>query len=389
MNVVGIIAEFNPFHSGHAHLIHQAKEITGSEYAVVVMNGSFVQRGEPAVFSKYHRTRAALEGGADLVLELPVRFGISSAGDFALGGVMALSSLGFVTHLAFGSEEGEIGPFQEAASALSQESEEFRRILSCALREGLPYPAARAQALAETSSIPLSLQEQPNNILGVEYCLALKKLRSPLIPVTIPRTGMGYHDRAGTGGAAQPEHPSATALRERIRQDGTPHLTLEDLGSALDYALLKSTDLTRYKDISPELARRIRRCLWDHRTIQELIQRCRTRAFTDGRIRRGLMQCLLGITAAAPSMPYLRLLGLRKEPAEKGVSSLLSQTTDSCQILSRLAADVKKLTPGALSLFQQDLFASELYRQTWCRKYGVHLPNEYQHSPVIIAQWRH
>ena len=80
MNVVGIIAEFNPFHSGHAHLIHRAKEITGSEYAVVVMNGSFVQRGEPAVFSKYHRTRAALEGGADLVLELPVRFGISSAG---------------------------------------------------------------------------------------------------------------------------------------------------------------------------------------------------------------------------------------------------------------------------------------------------------------------
>ena len=120
MNVVGIIAEFNPFHSGHAHLIHRAKEITGSEYAVAVMNGSFVQRGEPAVFSKYHRTRAALEGGADLVLELPVRFGISSAGDFALGGVMALSSLGFVTHLAFGSEEGEIGPFQEAASALSQ-----------------------------------------------------------------------------------------------------------------------------------------------------------------------------------------------------------------------------------------------------------------------------
>lgn len=101
------------------------------------------------------------------------------------------------------------------------------------------------------------------------------------------------------------------------------------------------------------------------------------------------MQCLLGITAAAPSMPYLRLLGLRKKPAEKGASSLLSQTPDSCQILSRLAADVKKLTPGALSLFQQDLFASELYRQTWCRKYGVHLPNEYQCSPVIIAQWRH
>lgn len=389
MNVVGIIAEFNPFHSGHAHLIHRAKEITGSEYAVAVMNGSFVQRGEPAVFSKYDRTRAALEGGADLVLELPVRFGISSAGDFALGGVMALSSLGFVTHLAFGSEEGEIGPFQEAASALSQESDEFRRILSCALREGLPYPAARAQALAETSSIPLSLQEQPNNILGVEYCLALKKLRCPLIPVTIPRAGMGYHETGSAGGMAQAEYPSATALRKRICQAGTPHLTLEDFGSALDYALLADTDLSRYKDISPDLAGRIRRSLPDHRTIQELIEHCRTRAFTDGRIRRGLMQCLLGITAAAPSMPYLRLLGLRKEPAEKGASPLLSQTPDSCQILSRLAADVKKLTPGALSLFQQDLFASELYRQTWCRKYNMHLPNEYQCSPIIIAQWRH
>lgn len=384
MNVVGIIAEFNPFHAGHAYLIQQAKKATGSEYAVALMNGCFVQRGEPAVFSKYDRARAALEGGADLVLELPLRFGISSAGDFALGGVMALSSLGFVTHLAFGSECGETGPLQTAASLLAEESEDFRRILTQALREGLPYPAARAMALSESADIPPSLLEQPNNILGIEYCLALKKLDSPLIPVTVPRIGMGYHDAGSTGYPTQAEFPSATALRRKISQDGTPHLTLADFDSALGLALLQNRDLTKYKDISPDLASRICRFLPDYRTIQELVTRCQTRAFTDGRIRRGLMQCLLGIGTTDLSIPYLRLLGIKKEPEKKGAGTLLPQVPGSCHILSRLAVDIKQLSPNALSLFQQDLFAADLYRQTWCRKYNVTLPNEFQSSPAVI-----
>ena len=386
MNVVGIIAEFNPFHRGHAYLIQKAKEITCSDFAVVVMNGDFVQRGEPAIFSKYERTKAALEGGADLVLELPVRFGISSAGDFALGGVLALSSLGFVTHLAFGSECGDIRAIQNAAYALSEETEDFRQILSCALREGLPFPAARVRALTETTSTVPSLLEQPNNILGVEYCLALKKISSSLIPVTMPRTGMGYHDTFLLRRDSQTEYPSATALRQEICGSETPHLILEDFDISLGYALLQDSDLTKYKDISPDLARRIHHCISDYHTINKLTEQCRTKAFTDGRIRRGLMQCLLHIETTDLTMPYLRLLGLRKNKHKNTeASSLLSQVPDSCRILSRLATDIKTLDPQALDLFRQDLFASDLYRQTWCHKYNVSLPNEYQRSPIIVG----
>ncbi len=404
MNVVGIIAEFNPFHQGHAYMIQKAKEITCSDLAVIIMNGEFVQRGEPAVFSKYDRTKAALEGGADLILELPVRFGISSAGDFALGGVLALSALGFVTHLAFGSECGDILPFQDAAAALFEESEEFHQTLAHLLREGMSFPAARSHALTETSPIPPSLLKKPNNILGVEYCLALKKTNSPLIPVTIPRTGMGYHETFAneydqgkkdkpshrpegllSGKAPQMNVPSATALRQKIYDSDTPHLALEDFDSALGYALLQDSNLTRYKDISSDLADRVQHCIPDYRTIRELTGQCQTRAFTDGRIRRGLMQCLLHIEATDHTMPYLRLLGLRINNKNTGASSLLSQVPDSCHILSRLAMDIKILDPHALALFRQDLFAADLYRQTWCRKYNISLPNEYQHSPIIVG----
>lgn len=382
MNVVGIIAEFNPFHEGHAYLIQKAKEETGSDLAVVIMNGDFVQRGEPAIFDKYRRTEAALKGGADMVLELPVRFGVSSAGDFALGGIMALSALGFVTHLAFGSECGELPPFLETSTILLKESEEFRKILSHCLRDGLSYPKARAHALEATARVSPEFLAQPNNILGIEYCLALKKLSSSLIPVTVARKGMGYHEIYHPDEERENIYPSATALRQHIHTENTPHLTLEDFDSAIGYALLENSSLTKYKDISPDLAGRIQGLLPDACSTEELITRCQTRAFTTGRIRRALIQCLLHVENTEPVMPYLRLLGLVDK--KNGTGSLLSQVPGSCQILSRLAADTKNLDPEALTLFRQDLLASDLYRQTWCHKYNVHLPGEYQHSPIII-----
>lgn len=382
MNVVGIIAEFNPFHEGHTYLIQKAKEETGSDLAVVIMNGDFVQRGEPAIFDKYKRTEAALKGGADMVLELPLRFGVSSAGDFALGGVMALSALGFVTHLAFGSECGELPPFLETSTILLKESGEFRQILSRCLRDGLSYPKARAHALEATAQVSPEFLAQPNNILGIEYCLALKKLSSSLIPVTVARKGMGYHEIDNPDGERENVYPSATALRQHIHTENPPHLTLEDFDSVIGYALLENSSLTKYKDISPDLAGRIQGLLPDVCSTEELITRCQTRAFTTGRIQRALIQCLLHVENTEPVMPYLRLLGLVDK--KNGTGSLLSQVPGSCQILSRLAADTKNLDPQALTLLRQDLLASDLYRQTWCRKYHVHLPGEYQHSPIVV-----
>lgn len=384
MRIVGIISEYNPFHSGHAYHIRKAKELSGADYAVIIMNGDFVQRGEPAVFDKYIRTRQALEGGADLVLELPLRFGISSAGDFALGGVLALDSLGFVTDICFGSECGDIQLLIHTASVLAKETEDFRTTLAESLKQGLPYPAARAHALKSVLSadgsadIDESFLNQPNNILGVEYCLALQKLHSPIRPITIERKGQSYHSTVRTKPQGEAGYLSATSLRQDIYSSEQPHLCLDDFSDMLRYSLLTEENLTACKDITPDIADRIRKFLPTFRTATGFIAQCQTRAFTAGRIRRCLLQCLFQLKETAPIMPYLRLLGTKKE-----AGGLLRQT-DSCQILSRLSKDLDKLDDFSRHLFEQDILASDLYRQTYCRKYNTTLPNEYQHSPIIL-----
>ena len=129
MKAVGIISEYNPFHEGHAYHIEQAKKLSGADFAVVIMNGDFVQRGEPAIIDKYTRTTQALRGGADLVFELPVRFGISSAGDFAYGGILALEKLGFVDSVCFGSECGDLTLLEKVADILHDEPSDFKFFL--------------------------------------------------------------------------------------------------------------------------------------------------------------------------------------------------------------------------------------------------------------------
>ena len=378
MKAVGIIGEYNPFHPGHAYHLRQAREITGADFTVVILNGDFVQRGEPAVFDKYSRTRTALEGGADLVFELPLRFGISSAGDFALGGILALTQLGFVSDICFGSECGDTQSLWEIAALLVNETEAFRSSLDVGLRQGLSYPAARARALIQTGSCKEELLRQPNNILGIEYCLALQKTGSPLTPVTILRKGQDYHESTPSAPSC---YPSATALRREIYASATPHLCLEDFSDMIGYALRSCHDLSQYKDISPELADRIKRKLPDYRTVDEFVEDCQTRTFTAGRIRRSLLHCLFGIRETPPAIPYLRLLGMRKR-----ASCLLTQIENSSlTILSRLAVDGKQLTEPDRKLLEQDIFASDLYRQVYGRKYGEKRPNEYQCSPVILG----
>lgn len=398
---VGIICEFNPFHSGHAYLIRQAREKTGARYVVCVMSGDFVQRGGPAIVDKYARTRMALDGGADLVFELPLRFSLSSAGDFALGGILALSSLGFVTDLCFGSEGGEIRPFLEIARHLHQEPEDFSALLQKNLREGLSFPAARARALSELLPISEKFLRQPNNILGVEYCLAILKTGASLAPHTILRLGQTYHDEALP---ADSPHPSAAALRNEMYQSDVPHMTADDFSEVVGYALLTAENLAGYKDISPELSERFLRLLPDYAGFSDFVERCQTKNFTAGRIRRALFQCLFGIfdqpasllhprlfgiSDQPASLPYLRLLGMKKEASfllKNGENSKKENKNGrvNTPILSRLAADAPRLDPQALALLRQDILASDLYRQIWSQKYRAELPNEYQRSPIVV-----
>lgn len=378
MNVVGIIAEYNPFHKGHAYQIQKAKEQCGAEFAVVVMNGDFVQRGEPAIFDKYTRTKEALLGGADLIFELPVRFGLSSAGDFAMGGVLALNALPFVTHLCFGTETGDLTPLLQAASFLCDEPDSYRTRVKHFVKQGILYPKARSLALAAESGLPTQTWDSPNNILGLEYCVALQKLHSKIKPFTIRREGQGYHDNDTP---ALSDFPSATFLREKIRKAGEKeNLSLSDFSSLIGYSLLTAKDLCRIKDITPDLSDRIRNELPKYREINEFVKTIKNPSLTTGRIKRSFFQCLFDIEKEEPVMPYLRVLGMKKE-----ASSLLSQKENaSCQILTKLAFDVPKMDDTAKKLFAKDLLASDLYRQVFCHKYNQTLPNEYQHSPIVL-----
>lgn len=378
MNVVGIMAEYNPFHEGHAYQIQKAKEQCGAEFAVVVMNGDFVQRGEPAIFDKYTRTKEALLGGADLIFELPVRFGLSSAGDFAMGGVLALNALPFITHLCFGTETGDLTPLLQAATFLCDEPDSYRTRVKHFVKQGILYPKARSLALAAESGLPTQTWDSPNNILGLEYCVALQKLHSKIKPFTIRREGQGYHDNDTP---ALSNFPSATFLRKQIRKAGEKeNLSLSDFSSLIGYSLLTAKDLCRIKDITPDLSDRIRNELPKYREINEFVKTIKNPSLTTGRIKRSFFQCLFDIEKEEPVMPYLRVLGMKKE-----ASSLLSQKENaSCQILTKLAFDVPKMDDTAKKLFAKDLLASDLYRQVFCHKYNQTLPNEYQHSPIVL-----
>lgn len=390
MKAVGIISECNPFHSGHTYLMKEARRKSGADYIITVMSGDFVQRGEPAVFNKYKRTERALEGGADLVFELPVRFCLSSAGDFALGGILALASLGIVTDLYFGSECGELTPLMQAAQILFQETNSGHHLyshhLQTALKSGLSFPAARAQALSRVTSIDTKILEEPNNILGIEYCRALLQSGASITPHTIKRNGQSYHDNRLPANGSLPTdncHPSATALRRQIYLTETPHLCLNDCSETIGYALLQHKNLEIIKDISPELAARMRKYSDNYQDAAGFVRDCQTRTYTESRIRRALLQTVLELTDTPSTMPYLRLLGMKKSAGtllKKVRHKTLSEKTT---LITRLAADIKKMDKNALFLLEKDLLASGWYRQMWQRKYKDRLPNEYQRTIVM------
>ena len=230
MKIVGLITEYNPFHNGHLYHIEEAKRITGSDTAVVVMSGDYVQRGTPAFMPKRIRAEMALRCGAGAVFELPVCYATGSAEYFALGAVSLLDRLGIVDCICFGSECDDLEAMSRAADILLTEPKEYQTLLRSSLKEGNPFPAARQKALAAyTGSTDIArILTEPNNILGIEYLKALKKLGSSMTPYTIQRRGAGYHDRELAG-----RFSSASAIRSLLAYSGSS-LRTEQTGGTFD-----------------------------------------------------------------------------------------------------------------------------------------------------------
>ena len=215
--IIGIVSEYNPFHNGHLYHLQKSLQMTHSSYSIAIISGNFTQRGSTSLVDKWVKTEIAIKNGIDLVIELPLLYSISSAENFAEGAIKILDSLKIIDYISFGSESGDISTLNMISDILLQEPETYKNILSQELSKGLSFPKARENALLmylnniQESSNILSY---PNNILGIEYLKALKKIKSSIIPVTIKRYEAGYHDTTYSGNIA-----SGTAIRNIIKNN--------------------------------------------------------------------------------------------------------------------------------------------------------------------------
>jgi len=400
MIVSGIIAEYNPFHKGHQYHIEKTRQITGADYIIAILSPDYVQRGVPAFLDKFTRTKMALLSGVDLVIELPLAVATSSAEFFALGGISLLHQLDIVDYCSFGSELGEVEPFLEIANTLVNESPRFQSNLKTALKNGMSFPVARKKALAQELPAYTDILDSPNNILGIEYCKALKVCNSPIKPVTIKRTSDNYHEESIAG-----ELSSAKAIRTALFanseclttdtfttdnvlasiKDTLPPeafailrhnwlingpLDEDDFSSLLRYKLLSETTdtLTTYIDVSANLANRIINSLNDFKSFSQFADLLKSKEMTRTRINRALLHILLNIKKI-PEINYARILGFRKS-----AQPLLHELKKS--------SGIPLITkPNEVAY---DTFAANLYESTLSDKFKRDFVHEYS-KPVVVV----
>lgn len=395
MQVCGIICEYNPFHRGHALHLARARALSGADYTVCVMSGSVTQRGTFARHDKWTRARMALQNGADLVLELPVRFACAGAEEFARGGVSLLASLGVVTHLSFGCEPDSLPHLANLSALLRKESPEYKQALRAHLSSGLPYPRARALAVQQTSGIADldAIIAQPNTALALEY---LRALPEDISPVPVAREGSGYHDEALSPLA------SATAVRAAIVRGDLPAALAavpspellassesrgdvheeEALIQTLLYLLrtMPAGTLAQIAGMTEGLEHLFIRAARSAQTRDELILAIKSKRYTYARLSRICACVLLGITqsfAENNAVPtYARVLGFRRE-AQPLLSSIKKNSAIP-QVVK--AADYDRHDP----LFALDLRAQDLW-SLGCASPALRASGrDFTTSPIIL-----
>ena len=426
MKVTGIIAEYDPFHNGHRYHIEKARALTGAQFVIVIMSGDFVQRGKPACMDKYTRTRHALMGGADLVIELPVEYATGSASYFAGGAIALLDRMGVADSLCFGSESDDISALIAAARILADEPEELAENIRARTRQGESFPAARSAALSGylqshpvTGADPLSIVRvlsSPNNILAVEYIKALMKRGSSIRPIAVKRSNDYFSDTLTA------PYCSSTAIRNALfGRDSADHMALtrrldairscvpdevfgymlsdygitfpilpDDLSQMLFYRLLTASEgpLACYSDVSGELESRIRDSLDQALSFSSLAESVKCRSYTRSRIDRALLHILLGIRGddlekdiAGDYVRYARILGFRKNSTR-----LLSQlkASSSVPLITKLADADTILDEDGLAMLERDIHAADIYRSLQRSRFGCAPKNEYTQGIIMI-----
>lgn len=422
MKVCGIIAEYNPFHSGHAYHISAARRESGCDYIVAVMSGDFVQRGAPALIDKYIRAQQALLGGADLVLMLPVCTSTASAEGFARAGIAALMTTGIVDSVSFGCEDTSVcsGHYQNLAQKLAWESDSFQAALLEKLSSGKSYASARSDVIQsfEAGSIDTSLLRKPNNLLAFEYLRAMERSGYHMDIYPVKRVG-SYHNETLPKAASEdfPVFASASACRRTLLSKSRKklwqlasagqippvvcrlladyanqydYLEEDDFSRMMHYALLlyQTKGYRQFYDCGGDLSARIAGKLPDYESFTQFCDVLKNKSVTRTRIARVLTHILLGLPAQMPApllknyrLPYLRVLGLKKSAAP-----LLHELKmrSAAPLITRPARAKRKLTPDALDYFAQDLFAADIYRSALFHKCGKCYASDYRRTIKTI-----
>lgn len=376
MRIAGIVAEYNPFHLGHAWQIARTREQLGPDGAIVcVMSGDFVQRGEPAMFSKYARAAAAVRCGADLVIELPVPWCIGSAERFARGAVDLLGGLGVVDVLSFGSESGDPAALERIAACL--DSGEYQAGLSRFLDEGLSFAACRQAVVREVlGPEDAELLSGPNDNLAVEYLRAVRRGGYAMEPLAIRRTGTG-HDQIGDGPIrsgsqlrAMAEHGEDLAnflpmaaydeYRQEIEQGRGPvfpeHLELPILSRL---RMLEEDTFSELPDAGEGLEHRLYAACREAPDLQSLYTAVKSKRYAHARIRRMVLCAALDVRKQdfLTTPPYARILALNAAGA--AVIRQVKSTGNSAVISKSVT--VRKHGPDAERIFQLTSNAHDLY----------------------------
>ena len=391
-NVLGIIAEYNPFHNGHFYHLQKSKEITGANYCICLISGNFTQRGEPSIVNKWMKAYMALCGGANLVLELPTIYSVSSAENFASGAVKLLSNLGIVDTISFGAECGDLASLNNIANVLYTEPAEYKNILSHELAKGVSYPAAREKAIMmylNDIKRYANILSSSNNILAIEYLKAIKAQKSNLNPLLIKREKVYYNDTRIVDDFA-----SATAIRKMMIQKEysqvmkvVPRSTFKILGEEFKsghvilgiekyekeiiYKLRMMTidEIANLPDVSEGLEYTIKKAADSSNNFSDLMMQIKSKRYTQTRIQRILIYALLGISKqdmedSRRIVPYARVLGF--DDKGRNLLSEINNANSKMKVITSVNKYVqekpKKREDKTLrALLNKDIVATDIY----------------------------
>ena len=397
--VLGIIAEYNPFHNGHLYHLDASKKITGCDYTVAIISGNFTQRGSTSVIDKWSKTKMALQNGVDLVIELPVLYSISSSENFADGAIKSLNSLEIIDYLSYCSEAPDITVLDSIADILCNEPKDYKKLLTTELDKGLSFPKARENALLDyiknTNTFENDKQDfeeykkalsSPNNILGIEYLKALKKYNSSIKTVCISRFATDYNSSDFSGSIA-----SATAIRELIKNkdfnsiktvipENSYSVLMDCINSGhivpdlncfekeLIYTLRKMSteEISNLPDVSEGLEFSIKKAANSCNTINEFLDIVKSKRYTVTRLQRILLYALLNISkedmqlSKQVEMPYVRVLGFN-DNGKKLISEIATKHPEL-----KIITSVKKFIDTNSNkdlqvLFNKDVLATDVY----------------------------